>query len=78
MASERERKDDDRVSAAEGRRERVESQGQSPTAEGAPLVAEEGVNEGTSELLEQAPEAAETDARSRPGSAAAADEDDHR
>ena len=78
MASEGEPKDDDRVSAAKDRRERVESQGQSPTAEGAPLVAEEGVNEGTSELLEQAPEAAEPDARSRPGSPAPADEDDTR
>ncbi|MDQ4071634.1 MAG: hypothetical protein M3088_02005 [Actinomycetota bacterium] len=66
------------MSAAEDRREWVESQGKSPTAEGTPLVAEEGVNEGISELLEQAPEAAETDARSRPRSPASAAEDDTR
>ena len=66
------------MSAAKDRREQVESQCQSPTAEGAPLVAEDGVNEGVFELLEQAPEAAEPDARSRPGSPAPADEDDNR
>ena len=66
------------MNAAEDRRERVESQGQSPTAEGAPLVAEEGVNEGTSELLEQAPEAPEPDTRSHPRSPAPAAEDDTR
>jgi hypothetical protein len=39
------------------RGERRESQGQAPTAEETPLMAPEGVNEGTAELLEEAPEA---------------------
>jgi hypothetical protein len=79
VASEGKHQDDDRVSGANGGRERVESKGQSTTAQGAPLVAEEGVNEGTSELLEQAPERPETDIRSRPGSPPApGDKDDRR
>ena len=44
--------------------ERRQSQGQFPTADDAPLVTEEGVNEATADLVEEAPEAPE----SRPSS----------
>jgi hypothetical protein len=37
----------------EDARETTRSQGQQPTAEGAPLVTEEGVDEGTADLVEE-------------------------
>ena len=58
MASEREEPQDaaapERSDGDSG--ERRESQGQTPTTEETPLMAEEGVNEGTAALIEEAPE----------------------
>ena len=61
MASEREEPQDAAAHEREGvgtagGGERRESQGQTPTTEETPLMAEEGVNEGTAALIEEAPE----------------------
>ena len=53
MSTERDPAHESEGGAPGGRRETAESQGQMPTAEGAPLVTEEGIDEGVADLVEQ-------------------------
>jgi hypothetical protein len=53
MSSDREPTRRTESDAGEETEESVESVGQTPTADGAPLVTEEGVDEGAAELAEQ-------------------------
>ena len=53
MTRERDSRDDVGTEPADERRETAESQGQAPKTGGAPLVTEEGVDEGVAELAEE-------------------------